>query len=93
MARTPGVRKNYGYMNWSLSNEYVDDDGETRPSLPPVPASSVRFTGAGANIVYIDWENDEVVVVRWHRGGLDEFIGKVLSSIETPTPTDNGGTR
>ena len=93
MARTPGVRKNYGYMNWSLNNVWVDDEGEQRQSLPSAPASSVRFTGAGANIVYIDWENDLVVVVRWIRGGLDEFIGKVLSSIESPAPTDNGGTR
>ena len=93
MARTPGVNKGYGFMNWSLNEPYVNDEGERRQALPSAPESSVRFTGAGSNIVYIDWENDVVVVVRWIRGGLDEFIGKVLSSIEAPDPTDNGALR
>lgn len=41
------------------------------------------FRGNGQNIVYIDWDNDLVVVVRWIRGGdaLDTFLGKVLASI------------
>ena len=44
----------------------------------------MRFVGAGSNIIYVDWENDLVVVVRWIRGGaaLDNFIGKVIESIE-----------
>ncbi len=92
MARTPGVNEGYGFMNWYLNQPYVNDEGERRQALPSAPESSVRFVGAGSNIVYVDWENDVVVVVRWIRGGLDEFIGKVLSSIETPAPTDNGGT-
>jgi len=43
------------------------------------------FRGNGANIIYIDWENDLVVVVRWIAGGnvLDTFIGKVLASISS----------
>ena len=51
--------------------------------LPSVPATAVTFQGNGANIVYIDWEHDLVVVVRWIRGGrtLDEFLGKVLGAI------------
>lgn len=93
MARMPGVRKDYGFMNWYLNRPYVDDDGERRQSLPSAPETSVRFVGSGANIVYIDWENDLVVVVRWIRGGLDEFIGKVLSSIGEPAPTESGASR
>ena len=93
MARTPGVNKGYGFMNWYLNEPYVNEEGEQRQALPSAPESSVRFVGAGSNIVYIDWENDVVVVVRWIRGGLDEFIGKVLSSIERPAPTENGPLR
>lgn len=90
MARRPGVNKGYGFMNWFLNQPYVDDEGEEQQSLPSAPASAVTFRGAGSNIVYIDWENDVVVVVRWiaGRGRLDGFIGKVLASIE-PAPTDN----
>ena len=51
------------------------------------------MTSSWPQIVYIDWDNDVVIVVRWIRGGLDEFIGKLLSSIERPAPTDNGGIR
>ena len=64
--------------------------GEQRQSLPSAPDTAVTFRGAGSNIVYIDWENDLVVVVRWINGrSLDEFIGKVLASIEGSAPTDN----
>ena len=51
------------------------------------PESSVTFRGNGQNIVYVDWENDLVVVVRWIRSGdaLNEFIGRVLASINRRT--------
>jgi CubicO group peptidase (beta-lactamase class C family) len=77
MARTPGpANAEYGYMNWFLNT--------ARKPLPSAPESSVRFVGNGQNIVYIDWDNDLVVVVRWIRGGdaLDTFLGKVLASIQ-----------
>ena len=75
MARAPGtVNREYGHANWYLNTD--------RKPLPAAPESSVTFRGAGSNIVYIDWENDLVVVVRWIRGGgaLNEFIGKVLAA-------------
>ena len=89
MARTPGVNQGYGFMNWFLNEPYVNDEGERRQALPSAPETVVAFRGAGANIIYIDWENALVVVVRWIGGGLDEFIGKVIDSIEGPAPTDN----
>jgi CubicO group peptidase (beta-lactamase class C family) len=81
MARTPGTANPaYGYMNWFLNTG--------RTSLPSAPESSVTFRGNGQNIVYIDWENDLVVVVRWIRGdALDEFIGKVLAAVRAPAPS------
>jgi hypothetical protein len=47
------------------------------------PASAVYFSGNGANIIYIDQENDIVAVMRWVRGGgaLDEIVGKILASV------------
>jgi CubicO group peptidase (beta-lactamase class C family) len=75
MARTPGpANEMYGYMNWFLNTG--------RKALPSAPASSVTFRGSGSNIIYIDWENDLVVVVRWIQGNaLDRFIGQVLGAM------------
>jgi hypothetical protein len=41
------------------------------------------FAGSGQNIIYIDWDNDLVAVVRWIRGGpaTYEFIGKLLAAV------------
>lgn len=84
MARTGGVNPEYGFMNWFLN--------PLRKSLPSVPESTVTFRGNGQNIVYLDWENDLVVVVRWIKGGrangaisgsaLDDFLGKVVGAID-----------
>jgi len=43
----------------------------------------VTFRGNGQNIVYIDWDNDLVAVVRWidTTEALDEFIGKLLATL------------
>jgi hypothetical protein len=52
-----------------------------------VPESSVTFRGNGQNIIYIDWQNDLVVVTRWIAPGsaLDEFLGKVVGAIRAPS--------
>ena len=44
---------------------------------------AMTFRGNGQNIIYIDWDNDLVVVVRWIDGGdtLNAFIGKVGGAI------------
>ncbi len=75
MARTGGVNPEYGFMNWFLN--------PGRASLPAVGESTVTFRGNGQNIVFIDWERDLVVVVRWIRGGnaLNEFLGKVVGAL------------
>jgi CubicO group peptidase (beta-lactamase class C family) len=78
MARTPGpANKTYGFANWFLNTE--------RKPLPNAPESAVYFEGNGANIIYIDWDNDIVAVVRWIRGGgaLNDFVGKMLGSLKT----------
>ena len=74
MARTPGpANATYGYMNWFLNTD--------RKPLPNAPATAVTFQGNGSNIIYIDWENDLVVVVRWiQQRQLNEFIGQILAA-------------
>jgi CubicO group peptidase (beta-lactamase class C family) len=76
MARTPGpANPEYGYMNWFLNTG--------KKPLPSAPESSVRFLGNGNNVIYIDWENDLVVVVRWIRGNaIDTFVAKILAAIK-----------
>ena len=74
MARTPGTANaEYGYMNWFLNTG--------RKPIPSAPETSVTFRGNGQNIVYVDWDNDLVVVVRWLNGPLDQFFSKVLAAI------------
>jgi CubicO group peptidase (beta-lactamase class C family) len=80
MARTPGpANQNYGYMNWFLNTD--------RKSFPNAPATSVTFQGNGSNIIYIDWDNDLVVVVRWiQQRAFNEFIGQVLGALAATSP-------
>jgi CubicO group peptidase (beta-lactamase class C family) len=74
MARTPGpANPNYGYMNWFLNTE--------RKPFPNAPATAVTFQGNGSNIIYVDWDNDLVIVVRWiQQRQLNEFLGMVLEA-------------
>jgi CubicO group peptidase (beta-lactamase class C family) len=76
MARTPGpANATYGYMNWFLNTD--------RKPLSNAPATAVTFQGNGSNIIYIDWDNDLVVVVRWIQGRqMNEFIGQVLAALK-----------
>ena len=84
MARTPGtVTPAYGYMNWFLNNPQTKADGTEGPlPFPSTPRLSVTFQGNGLNVVYLDWENDLLVVVRWidSNRNLDEFLGRVIAA-------------
>jgi len=78
MARTPGSdNKTYGYANWYLNTD--------RKPLPNAPATVVRFVGNGSNIIYIDWDNDIVAVMRWIRGDQQQnaVVGKLIESLKT----------
>ena len=74
MAETPGsANPRYGYMNWFLNTG--------RQSIPAAPESAFAHRGAGTNLVYVDKENDLVVVARWiDRAAIGEFIGKILAA-------------
>lgn len=75
MARTPTeAEKGYGFMNWFLNTD--------QKRLPSAPASAVVHLGNGTNMIYLDEENDLVVVARWIKtSAMDAFIQKVLASI------------
>ncbi|HUL66523.1 MAG TPA: hypothetical protein VLW55_18130, partial [Burkholderiaceae bacterium] len=74
MARTPGpANPNYGYANW-----YLNTDGK---QVPAAPVSAVRFVGTGGNVIYIDWENDLVIVTRWS-DGLNDLVGRTIASLK-----------
>ena len=78
LARTPGpANATYGFANWYLNTD--------RKPLPSTPASSVRFVGNGQNIVFLDWEHDLVVVVRWIKNdaALDQFLGGVIKALSS----------
>jgi len=80
MARTPGTDNDtYGYANWYLNTG--------RKPLPAAPETAVRFVGNGSNIIYVDWDNDIVAVVRWIRGdrALNDVIAKLVASLQTST--------
>jgi hypothetical protein len=56
-------------------------------SLPAAPETAVRFVGNGSNIIYIDWDNDIVAVVRWIRSdqALNDVIAKLIKSLNAPS--------
>ncbi|MGD9588611.1 MAG: serine hydrolase domain-containing protein [Pyrinomonadaceae bacterium] len=74
-ARTPTpVQPTYGFMNWFLNTE--------QKMYANAPTSAFVHVGNGTNIVYIDPENDLVIVARWiENGKINEFIGKVMASL------------
>jgi len=75
MARTPtAVQPTYGFMNFFLNTD--------KKLYPSAPASAFAHIGAGSNIVYVDPENDLIIVARWIEGNaMDGVIQRVLKSI------------
>ena len=76
MARQPGVANDeYGYANWFLNTG--------RKAMPAAPETSVTFRGNGQNIIYIDQENDLLIVMRWIDNGpaFNQFVGQVIKAL------------
>lgn len=84
MALTPTpVQPTYGFMNW-----YLNTDRKLIASAPP---SAFAHMGNGTNMIYVDPENDLVVVARWiERDAIDGLIQRVIASLTT---TATGSTR
>ena len=74
-ARTPtAAQPTYGFMNWFLNTD--------KKLYPNAPASAFVHVGNGTNIIYVDQENDLVIVARWiENGKIDEFLQKIYASL------------
>ncbi|GAA4384423.1 serine hydrolase [Hymenobacter koreensis] len=76
LARTPTpAQPTYGFMNYFLNTD--------RKLYPSAPATAFAHIGAGTNMVYVDPENDLIIVARWiENNALDGLIGRVLKSLQ-----------
>jgi CubicO group peptidase (beta-lactamase class C family) len=76
MAMTPtSAQPTYGFMNWFLNTD--------RMYYSNAPASAFSHVGNGTNLVYVDPENELVIVARWiDNGSINEFIGRVLAALK-----------
>ncbi len=76
MATTPTpAEPTYGFMNWFLNTD--------KKLLPGAPATSFYHLGNGNNAVYVDVENDLVIVVRWvDKEGMVGLFEKVVAAVE-----------
>jgi hypothetical protein len=71
---TPG-KSGYGYMNWYLNLD--------KKLMPSAPATAFIHLGNGANIIYVDPENELVMVVRWiDSRKLDGLVKELLKAVK-----------
>lgn len=76
MAQTPTeAQSDYGFMNWFLNTD--------KKRLPGAPESAFFHLGSGVNMVYVDQENNLVIVARWIKSSaMDGIVNRVLKSLE-----------
>jgi CubicO group peptidase (beta-lactamase class C family) len=76
-AVTPSEREpDYGYLWWLNTG---------RKAWPSAPASSFAAMGNGSNTIWIDPDDDIVLVWRWFRNdAMDETIARVLGALTDP---------
>jgi CubicO group peptidase (beta-lactamase class C family) len=66
-------------MNFMLNLPNADG----RKRYPSAPDDAFAHLGNGTNMVYVDPENDLVVVARWISGGaIDPLLKLIIDSIE-----------
>jgi CubicO group peptidase (beta-lactamase class C family) len=77
LALTPTpAQPTYGFMNWFLNTD--------KKLWPSAPASSFAHLGNGTNAIYVDPQNDLVVVVRWiENRAMDGFLQRVIGAIKS----------
>jgi hypothetical protein len=76
-SRTPTqANTGYGFMNYFLNTD--------KKMYPSAPASAFTHIGNGTNAIYVDPENDLVVVLRWIEDKqIDGFLKILLSAFPT----------
>lgn len=75
-SRTPtAAQPDYGFMNYYLNNNLKQ--------IPAAPKSAFFHLGAGTNMIYVDQENDLVIVSRWIPNSKKaELVKLVLESLK-----------
>ena len=74
-ATTPAaIGPDYGYLWWLNTQQ---------KQYPSAPATSFAALGYGSNTIWIDLENDLVVVWRWHQNkSADELFKRILAAVK-----------
>ncbi|MFN3802031.1 serine hydrolase domain-containing protein, partial [Belliella pelovolcani] len=73
LSPTP-VQTNYGFMNYFLNTD--------KKEIPAAPSTAFFHLGAGTNMIYVDPDNDLVIVTRWiENSKKSELVEKVLKAI------------
>ncbi|MFD2036135.1 serine hydrolase domain-containing protein [Belliella marina] len=73
LSPTP-AQTNYGFMNYFLNTD--------KKEIPSAPESAFFHLGAGTNMIYVDPENDLVIVTRWIENSKKaELVKMVLEAI------------
>lgn len=74
-SRTPTpAEPGYGFMNYFLNNDLKE--------IPAAPKTAFLHIGAGTNMIYVDQENDLVIVARWiPNADKAELVRLVLESL------------
>lgn len=87
MATAPSAaNQTYGFMNFFLNVP----NSRGQKGYPSAPSTAYSHRGNGTNLVYVDPENDLVVVARWIPGGdIDEFLSLVIGSIQRTADGDS----
>lgn len=73
------AQTDYGFMNWFLNTG--------RKRFPAAPESAFAHLGNGTNAIFVDPEDDLVVVVRWiENDQLAGFVERVLAAVADARP-------
>ncbi|HWS56631.1 MAG TPA: serine hydrolase [Pyrinomonadaceae bacterium] len=78
LATTPTpAQPTYGFMNF-----FLNTGGKY---LPGAPESAFAHVGNGTNVIYVDPQNDLVVVARWvENKAVEGLVRRVLASLREP---------
>ena len=73
MRQPTPVKPDYGYLWWLNTG---------RERIPEAPESAFWAAGFGGNYIYIDQDNDLLIVLRWVPA-LDEVVPAVMAALQT----------
>ena len=82
LSQFKGGQSNPTYLVETPARRYVLRRKPPGKLLPSAPESSFVHLGAGTNMIYVDAENDLMVVARWiERGAMDGLVQRTLAAV------------